>query len=309
VNAVSYSVGAPASEAEDLEAVRASQADSDIQANADFVAPDFFRVLGMNVLTGREFAWQDDTRDQNIAIISQSLATRLFKDQPAVGRSLYLGPRAFNQRLTIVGVVNNASLWKVEDPDPLAVYRPLVNGFSDVDPMIVLRTAVDPRNLKASAERVVRSLGRHYSLRTMTLDERLDSHITAQRLTALLTAFFGGTALLIASLGLYGLMSYQVARRTSELGVRIALGARPFQVLSLVLREVLLLASIGCLLGLWLSVLLGHFITGILFGVSPRDPAILTIAALTLITVATAAGLAPAKRAASVDPIEALRVE
>ncbi|HEX4809819.1 MAG TPA: ABC transporter permease [Bryobacteraceae bacterium] len=309
VESASLSIDTPASESENFEAVRVSQADSDTQAVGDFVAPNFFHALGMKVLSGREFEWQDDTRDQNIAIISQSLATRLFKDQSPVGRSLYFGPRAFNQHLTIVGVVNSASLWKVEEPDPLAVYRPLMNGFSDVAPMIVLRTTVDPRSLKASAERVVRGLGRHYSLRTLTLDERLDSHISAQRLTALLTALFGGIAVLIASLGLYGLMSYQVARRAAELGVRIALGARPSQVLSLVLREVLVIASIGCFLGLWLSVLLGRLVTGILFGVSPHNPVILGLAALTLIIVATIAGLAPAKRAASVDPIEALRVE
>ncbi|HEX4230512.1 MAG TPA: ABC transporter permease [Bryobacteraceae bacterium] len=309
VESVSFSLGTPASESEGLEAVRASQVDSDTQAVGDFVAPDFFHVLGMHVLSGREFEWRDDARDQNIAIISQSLADRLFKGRRAVGRVIYLGPRAFNQRLTIVGVVNSASLWKVEDHDPLALYRPLVDKYSDVDPMIVLRTFVDPRSLKASAERVVRSLGRHYSLRTMTVDERLDTHITAQRLTALLTGLFSAIALLIASLGLYGLMSYQIARRTSELGVRIALGARPRQVLSMVLREVFLLATTGCFLGLWLSVLLGHFVANILFGVSPRDPIILGLAGLTLMAVALIAGLAPARRAALVDPIEALRVE
>jgi ABC-type antimicrobial peptide transport system permease subunit len=143
----------------------------------------------------------------------------------------------------------------------------------------------------------------------MTLDERLDSYITAQRLTALLTGLFGAIALLIASLGLYGLMSYQVARRTAELGVRIALGARPRQVLSMILRDVLLLTSIGCFLGVWLSLLLGHLISGLLYGVSPRNPLILCVAATTLLGVALAAGLAPARRAALVDPIEALRVE
>lgn len=309
VESVSFSYETPASESDRLEAVRLSQIDPDTQVLGDFVAPDFFHVVGMHVLSGREFEWQDDSRGQNIAIISQSLANRLFKNESPIGRSLYFGPRAFNQRLTIVGVVNSASLWKVEDHDPLALYRPLVDGFTDADPMIVLHTNVDPRSLKTSAASVVRSLGRHYSLRTMTLEERLDTYITAQRLTALLAALFGGIALLIASLGLYGLMSYQIARRTAELGVRIALGARPGQVLSMVLREVLLLASIGCFLGLWLTVLLGHFLNNILFGVSPRNPAILSLAALALITVAIIAGLAPATRAASVDPVEALRVE
>jgi hypothetical protein len=263
----------------------------------------------MHVLSGREFDWRDDDRHQDITIISQNLATRLFGRESAVGRDLYIGPHAYSYHAKIVGVVNSASLWKVESHDPFAIYRPLSTGFTDVDPMIVLRTTVDPRSLKTAAERVVRSLGRHYSLRTMTLDERLDSYITAQRLTALLTGLFGAIALLIASLGLYGLMSYQVARRTAELGVRIALGARPRQVLSMILRDVLLLASIGCFFGVWLSLLLGHLISGLLYGVSPRNPLILCVAATTLLGVALAAGLAPARRAALVDPIEALRVE
>ena len=309
VESVSFSEETPASESEYLNAARASQNNSDTQTCGDSVGPGFFHVLAMNVLSGRDFDWRDDEHNQDIAIISESLAKQLFKDQSAVGRSLYVGPRAFNQRLTIVGVVNNASLWKIEDHDPLAVFRPLASGFSDVDPMVVLRTAVDPRDLKAPAERVVRSLGRHYSLRTMTLDERLDTSITAQRLTALLTALFGGIALLIASLGLYGLMSYHVARRTAELGIRIALGARPGQVLSMVLREVLLLSSIGCLLGAWLSFLLAPLVHGILYGVSPRSPIILGLAIVTLMAVAVAAGIGPARRAASVDPVQALRVD
>jgi ABC-type antimicrobial peptide transport system permease subunit len=155
----------------------------------------------------------------------------------------------------------------------------------------------------------VRSLGRHYSLRTMTVDERLDSYLIAQRLMAMLAAFFGGVALLIAAIGLYGLMSFHVTRRTAELGVRVALGARRRQVVGLVLREVLFLAGLGCVLGLFASAATGKFVASILFGVSVTDPLLLGSAVLTLLVVAVVAGFVPARQAAGVDPVKALRVE
>jgi ABC-type antimicrobial peptide transport system permease subunit len=143
----------------------------------------------------------------------------------------------------------------------------------------------------------------------MTVDERLDSYTKAQRLTAMLAAFFGGIALLIAAIGLFGLMSFQVARRTAELGVRIALGAQREQVLSLVLREALLLAGIGCVLGLAAILALGRLVKSLLFGVSAADPAILIAALATLLVVALLASFFPARRAASVDPMMALRID
>ena len=129
----------------------------------------------------------------------------------------------------------------------------LAQGWVSAQPLMDVRTTVDPRTIKTQAERVVRSLGRQYSLRTMTLEERLNSYLSVQRLTALLAAFFGAVALLIASIGLYGLMSFPIARRTSELGIRLALGAQRQQVLIMVLREAVSLASFGCVLGLRLA--------------------------------------------------------
>jgi macrolide transport system ATP-binding/permease protein len=159
------------------------------------------------------------------------------------------------------------------------------------------------------AEQTVRSLGRHYSLRTMTVEERLDSYITAQRLTAILAGFFGGAALLAAAIGLYGLMSFEVTSRTAELGIRVALGAQRHSVVVLVLRETLLTGGLGCILGLIMSLAVGRLIRSLLFGVSGDDPAILAMAAGTLLFVTLLASLMPAVRAASLDPMKALRAE
>ena len=307
---VSYSNNGPANEMEDRRAVYRSLNSEEVQAASDVVGPNFFAVAGMRVINGREFSWHDDEHAPGVAVISESLAKRLYGNENPVGRAVYFGPRPYQQQLRVVGVVNSASLWKVESYRPMAIYRALSQNLEyETAPLLDVRTEADPRSMKATIERAVRSLGHHYSLRTLMLEELLDNDITVQRLTALLTGFFGGVALLIAAVGLYGLTSFHVARRTSELGIRMALGAQRGQVLSMVLREVILLAGLGCALGLAASLALRKLVAGILFGVSASDPVLLGLAVCTLMSVAVAAGFLPARRAAGVDPITALRME
>ncbi|MDQ2775874.1 MAG: ABC transporter permease [Acidobacteriota bacterium] len=219
VERVSFSAMGPANEFEYLDGVYRSLVQAPVQAVDETVAPDFFKVAGMRLIRGREFKWQDDAQNPNLAIISQSLAERLFGHEDAMGQTIYTGPRSYARRLKIVGIVNSASLWKVESLHPLAIYQPMSAKFVDIEPLVDIRTTVDPRIVKAAAERVVRGLRHHYPLRTMTVDERLDSYLTVQRLTAMLAAFFGVVGLLIAAIGLYGLMSFHVTRRTAELGI------------------------------------------------------------------------------------------
>ena len=309
VESASYSEFGPANESEDYEQVYSWLSAAPVEAVSDYVGPGFFHVMGMHLLAGREFSWRDDEKAPQTAIISQSLAEKLFGNSNAIGRTVYFGPHAHAIPLKIIGVVNSASLWKVESFHPLAIYRSSLSYFPFAEPLLDIRTTVDPRSLKTVVERVVRGLGRHYSLRTMTVEERLDSRISVQRLTALLAAFFGGLALLISSIGLYGLMSFHVARRTAELGIRLALGGQRRQVLSMVLREAFMLAGVGCTLGVVGSLLTAKFIRSILFGVPANDPLTLGIAVLMLAAIAAMAGFVPARRAASVDPVAALRVE
>lgn len=309
VGGVSFSIGAPANESEYLDTIEISEADSPVQAVDDFVGPKFFTVVGMRMLKGREFTWGDDLQKLDILIITQNLADRMFGHQDPIGRSVFLGPVSFHHKAKIIGVVSNASLWKVESREPMAFFQPITKTFDSQDPLVDIRTTVDPHTIKTPAEQVVRSLGRQYSLRTMTVEERLDSYITAQRLTAVLTGLFGGIALLIAAVGLYGLMSFGVTRRTAELGVRVALGAQPGQILSLVLGEALLLALVGCGLGILASLMMSRLIRSLLFGVSISNPGVLASASLILLLVALSASFVPARRAASLHPMTALRVE
>jgi predicted permease len=309
VASVSYSGSAPANEAEYLLPVYLSPDSPPIQTIDEVIGPEFFATMGMRVLAGREFDWSDDEHSPPVAVVSKKLAEQLYGRENPLGRDLYWSVRSNQQKLKIVGVANNASLWKVESIEPTAVYRPLLQNPDYNEPLLDIRTLVEPGTLKAAAERTLRSLGHHSSLRTATLDERLDGRITAQRLTALLAGFFGIVALLIAAIGLYGLMSFHVTQRTTELAVRLALGAQTWQVFSIVVREVLWIAGIGCTLGLIASMSLRSYVASLIFGISATDPFLLSLAVLILATVALLAGLLPARRAASVDPAVALRKE
>jgi len=307
VESVSYSYGGPASQFESSDPIFGDLTSPAAYAMQENVAPGFFSLAGMHVLEGRDFQWSDATHSP--VIVSQGLAQKLFPNQNPIGRVIYRGPHAHAEPLTIAGVVNSASLWKVESIHPLAFYELFEPGRDWDEPLMDVRTTVDPQTLKTIIERVVRGQGHHYSLRTQTVDERLDMFLTIQRLTALLSEFFGGVALLIACVGLYGLMSYHVTRRSTELGIRSALGAGRRNLLVMVLREAVLLAGIGCTAGVAGSFATAGFLKSILFGVSPSDPVSLIIAVLVMLAVAIAAAYLPARRAACVDPMSALRSE
>lgn len=309
VASVSYSNGGPANQYEYRLPIYRSPESNAVQGIDEVVGPDFFTTMGMKVLTGREFAWNDDDHSPKVAVVSKKLAEQLYGDDNPVGRDLYWGVRAMQQKLRIVGMVNSASLWKVESVEPAAVYRPLLQATDYDEPLMDIRTLLEPSSLKGAAERIVRSLAHHYSLQTTTLDERLDHYITAQRLMAVLAGFFGIAALLIAAVGLFGLMSFHVTQRTTELAVRLALGAQSWQVFSIVLGEVVFVAGLGCAIGLIASISLRSYVASILFGVSATDPIILGLAILILVSVALLAGILPARHAASVNPAVALRRE
>ncbi len=152
-------------------------------------------------------------------------------------------------------------------------------------------------------------MGHEYVSRVETVSANIDRSLLKERVTALLSAFFGGLALLLAAIGLYGLMAYNVTRRTREIGIRVALGARPEGVRWLVLRETLLLAILGVVIGMPCAIGLSRVIEHLLYGVSPREPVTLLIVSLTMTAVAVLAGWLPARRAARVDPMVALRHE
>jgi ABC-type antimicrobial peptide transport system permease subunit len=211
--------------------------------------------------------------------------------------------------MEVVGVVNSASLWVVQSHEPMAIYFPLMQEPAFNQSRIDIRTSGDPWLVAAQAQRTLESMGHHYALKTQTLEERTGMFLTNERVVAMLSTFFGGLALLLASVGLYGLMSYNVTRRTSEIGIRMALGAQRRDVLGLIIREVTWLALAGIAAGVPLALAASRLIAGMLFGLSPTDAAPIAFSAAILLGVAILAGYLPARRASRIDPMTALRSE
>ena len=190
VTNASYSSDSPASGTEWRRPVSRYLKSDPLQAVECVVSPGFFATVGMKIV-GRDFRWDEDAKTITAAIISRSLAERLFGRDDPIGQEVFWGPAPYQERLHVIAVVNSASLWKVESVKPLALYRSaLQDDEYGRDFALDVRTAVDPQTIKLAAESTVRAFGHHYSLQTMTIDERLESYITVQRLTAMLASFF-----------------------------------------------------------------------------------------------------------------------
>jgi predicted permease len=273
----------------------------------EWAGPGFFHMIGMHVLAGREFTWRDDEHAPRVAVVSENLARALFPNQNPIGRSINVGVEPEDQGLKIIGVVNNANLWKFDGHQPLAVYHSAIQEKQGGK--ILIRTRGNPSSVAHAAEHVIESLNYQYSLRTETLEQRTDETLVLQRMIAMLASGFSLLALLLAAIGLYGVMSYAVTRRTAEIGVRMALGALRPDVLRMILGEVLLLIAIGIGIALPVAFACGKFISGMLFGISVTDPTTVLISSAILIAVAALAGFLPALRASRVDPMVALRYE
>jgi predicted permease len=307
VESVSYSHMGPVLSYEFTEpaSVSSSQAGA-TQAVFEAVGPGFFRLAGMRVLTGREFDWRDREAAAPVAIISESLSRRLFPSVSPIGRTIDFGNR---KGLEIVGVVNSASLWLPQSREPMAVYVALMQIPTYNSSYVDIRSAGDPYVVLPAARRVLESLGRHTVLRAETLDQRSNTYLMTDRMIAMLSSLFGGLALLLASVGLYGLMSNAVARRTSEIGLRMALGARPASVMLLILHEVIGLMLAGIAVGIAAALAASRLISSMIHGVAANDPWIILLSGGILLAVALAAGYIPARRASRIDPMMALRSE
>jgi len=277
----------------------------------NFVTPEYFATMRTPVFAGRNFSNDDTRASPPVAVISESLARRMFAGVNPIGRRLrrsdYHGPQAW---LTIVGVVKDSKYLNVQEETQLIVFAPVAQAFEGVEADdFELRTAVAPETLISPALVTVEKVSPGLSLTFRTIAERVDDDLAQQRLMATLAGFFGGLALVLAMIGLYGVISYTVTQRKVEFGIRMALGAQPDSILRLVMRDVALVLAIGILAGLVVSLASVRILQQMLFGLAARDPITIVVSAALLTATALVAGYLPARRASRVNPLAALRYE
>ena len=280
--------------------------------SVNFVAPNYFKVLGTAVLLGREFTDGDRAGAPKVAMINQAMARYFFGDSNPLGRRFSIpGWVGDATLLEIVGVAENAKLKNLREQAAPAAYIPFLQEPDSVPAMTFeVRTASNPSLLAASVRRLIKQAdGRVPLFGVKTLTEQVNESLVQERLVASLSSLFGFIAVFLTCVGLYGLISYSVTRRTHEIGIRMALGAQRFQVLGLVLSQGMILAVIGVCLGTVAAFGLTRLMASLLYAVKPTDPVTFIAAALTLTGVAAFACLIPARRAMKTDPMVALRYE
>jgi predicted permease len=274
---------------------------------------DYFHTLGVPLLSGREFTPQDDAKGATpVVIISQRLAKQVFPGEDAVGRRIKPGISSGDSgepMRVIVGVVGDVKGEGVGAPAILESYVPYAQ-LSFAPMSVLVRTQVPPGSMVPTLTGEVQSLDRTLPLlHVKTMDEYVDDSIVGTRFEAFLLGAFGILAFLLTAVGLYGVISYTVAQRTREMGIRLALGADRNAILAMVVKNGTLLAGAGVVIGLAAAFLLTRLMASLLFGVGPKDPITFFCVPVVLIMVAILASYIPARRAAKVDPMVALRYE
>jgi putative ABC transport system permease protein len=284
-------------------------------ANFNPVGPDYFNTVSARLVSGRSFTPQDDEDHPGVAIVNEAFARKYFPNESVIGQRIKPNPPARiwqNKRLTsfeIVGVVRNVKSSGLNAETDPAYYVPATQAPLQ-DMTILVRTAGDPGAIVPSLRQAVWSIDPAQPIATVKTMEQIVSESIAQpRLNMALMGLFGGLALVLAAVGIYGLLSYAVTQRTREMGIRMALGAQVSDVLGLVLKQGMTLALIGEAIGLAGAFALTRLIRGLLFGVTPTDATTFIAVVGVLTTIALLACYLPARRATKVDPLKALRYE
>ena len=274
------------------------------------VGPDFFRTMKTVVLEGREFRWTDTDKSRPVAILNASAARLLFPKQSPIGRSITLEDN--KPPAQVVGVVTDVKYSTLRDASPPTLYSSIMQApDSDNNSLTLLvRTAGAPSPVITAVNKLVRRIEPDIPTPAAeSMEQTIAEGLSTERLMAALALFFGGLALLITAVGLYGTLAYTTERRTGEIGIRLALGAQRLDVISMIGSENGLIALVGCAAGIVGSLAASKLISSFLYSVSAKDPVIFGAAALLLLAVATAASLIPAIKAARIDPLTAIRYE
>jgi putative ABC transport system permease protein len=277
------------------------------------VTPFYFTALGTPILTGRDFTPADRAGRPEVAIVNEAFVKKYLTGHNPVGKTFVLegfGPDRKDRQLEIVGMVANAKYRTLrEEPQP-TIYAPMAQS-SQISSSVrmVIKTLGDPWASRHAVLQAIAAVNKEIAVDFRTLDEDLGAAVLQERLIASLSACFGGLALLLAALGLYGVMSYSVTRRRNEIGIRMALGAEPDNVVRLVLKHVALITVAGLVVGIAGAMGTGRFINSLLFNLATYDGTMIAVTAVTLAVAAAIAGYLPARRASRIDPMTALRQE
>ncbi|HEX5216111.1 MAG TPA: ABC transporter permease [Vicinamibacterales bacterium] len=278
----------------------------DVRIAVNGVGPGFLETMGMRLIAGRAPGIQDRPGSPEVVALNETAAKTIFGSESPLGKTL----KSFDRSYEIVGVINDSLYARQREPVKATMFPSALQRAGYGGNYIVLRTSVPAETLEAQLRRAVAEVHRDLPVPQVRsqVAQIQDSTIRERVFTEMLM-LFGGFALLLACIGLHGVTSYSVARRTSEMGIRLALGAQRRQVLWLVQRQVIVLAVAGLAIGVPLAVMAAPLVGALLFGVAPTDYAAIAIAGAVMLIVATGAGLLPARRAARLDPLKALRTE
>jgi predicted permease len=284
--------------------------DEDRDARFDQAGPGYFTGVGIPIVLGRDFSERDASGAPRVTVINETMAQFYFPNQNPIGRHIRV-EEPTKTSLEIVGVAHDAQDHNLRDKPERRFYvsylQP-IDGITTVN--FEIRAEGPPGSLYESIRQETQRFDPKLPIETLKPAQALiDDSIVAERIVAELATLLGVLALLLAAIGLYGVMSYSVARRTGEIGIRIALGASQRSVATMILREIVVLVAIGSVVGSAGALGLAHFVESLMFGLAPRDPVTLVAAIAVLLLVALVAGYLPARRAARIDPVVALRSE
>jgi len=271
------------------------------------VSPKFFDTMQIPILRGRDFDARDTEKPTASAIINETAAKKYFPNEDPIGQRVGLTADESGQS-EIIGIIRDTKYDSVRDAAPPTMYVPIRPGTRSVT--VVMRTAGDPAAMTETVRAALQRIDPDVPMTGITTQtDNIDQRFSQERLFAIAYSLFGALALLLACIGLFGLMSYSVSRRTNEIGIRMALGAQRSSVVGMVLRESMLLVAIGIVIGLAGALAGGRFVESVLFGLSTTDTVTMSVAIAAIITVSLAACYLPARRASRVEPMIALRYE
>jgi putative ABC transport system permease protein len=277
-------------------------------ANFYAISPGYFSALGIRLIAGREPSFGDGPESPRVAVISESVARRYFAGENPIGQRLRISQGPRNDYAEVVGIAADVKQYGLDRETTLQVYEPLSQHQYFGAMSLVLRTRVAPETMTNTVRALVRELDPNLPIASArALSSVLDDAVGPRRFTTTLLAAFAGVALLLSAIGVYGLVSFSVGQRTQEIGVRMALGAKPGSVMRLVFRHGLQLALVGAIIGIVGGLFAARWLESLLFEVSMRDPAAFVLAPAVLLAAAALACYWPARRALRVDPVTALR--